>query len=94
LTILHQSSNQKVDGSFIATVLETASVGVLYLAWRSITEGVYSRFMILNNVVIIYVCRNMGRWIHLLILFSLKNTLIVDARDIDLKHIPHSLSLY
>ncbi|TFK81589.1 hypothetical protein K466DRAFT_557746 [Polyporus arcularius HHB13444] len=29
----------KVDGSFIATILETAAVGVLYLAWRSITEG-------------------------------------------------------
>ncbi|RPD53451.1 hypothetical protein L227DRAFT_398150 [Lentinus tigrinus ALCF2SS1-6] len=28
----------KVDGSFIATILETAAVGVLYLAWRSITE--------------------------------------------------------
>jgi hypothetical protein len=32
-------SNAKVDGSFIATVLETASVFVIYLAWRSITEG-------------------------------------------------------
>lgn len=76
LTILRQSSNQKVDGSFIATVLETASVGVLYLAWRSITEGVYSKFIILINVIIIYVCRNMGRWICLLILFHLKNILI------------------
>ena len=32
-------SNAKVDGSFIATLLETASVFVIYLAWRSITEG-------------------------------------------------------
>ncbi|KAH9958376.1 chitin synthase III catalytic subunit [Lactifluus volemus] len=31
-------SNRKIDGSFIATVLETAAVVVLYLAWRSITE--------------------------------------------------------
>ena len=32
-------TNAKIDGSFLATVLETASVFVLYLAWRSITEG-------------------------------------------------------
>ena len=29
----------KVDGSFIATILETASVVALYFAWRGITEG-------------------------------------------------------
>ena len=34
-----QGSNQKVDGSIIATVLETASVVVIYLGWKSITEG-------------------------------------------------------
>jgi hypothetical protein len=28
-----------VDGSFLATVLETAAIGVLYLAWKAITEG-------------------------------------------------------
>lgn len=39
LTSVLQGASQKVDGSFIATLLETASVGVLYLAWRSITEG-------------------------------------------------------
>ncbi|KAH9159637.1 chitin synthase III catalytic subunit [Lactarius sanguifluus] len=32
-------TNAKIDGSFIATVLDTATVVVLYLAWRSITEG-------------------------------------------------------
>jgi hypothetical protein len=32
-------SNAKIDGSFIATGLETASVIVLYLAWQGITEG-------------------------------------------------------
>jgi hypothetical protein len=32
-------TNAKIDGSFIATVFETATVVVLYLAWRSITEG-------------------------------------------------------
>ncbi|KAI4524789.1 hypothetical protein K523DRAFT_320247 [Schizophyllum commune Tattone D] len=36
--VVCKGSNAKVDGSFIATLLETASVGVLYLAWRSITE--------------------------------------------------------
>lgn len=36
--VICKGTNGKVDGSFIATVLETASVTVLYLAWRSITE--------------------------------------------------------
>jgi hypothetical protein len=36
--VICHGSSQKVDGSFIATVLESAAVGVLYLAWRSITE--------------------------------------------------------
>lgn len=36
---LAQGTAAKVDGSFVATILETAAVGVLYLAWRSITEG-------------------------------------------------------
>ncbi|KAI0088926.1 chitin synthase III catalytic subunit [Irpex rosettiformis] len=31
-------SSHRLDGSFVATFLETAAVGVLYLAWRSITE--------------------------------------------------------
>jgi len=31
-------TNAKIDGSFIATALETASVIVLYLAWQGITE--------------------------------------------------------
>ncbi|EDR08112.1 uncharacterized protein LACBIDRAFT_250182, partial [Laccaria bicolor S238N-H82] len=37
--VICKGSSAKVDGSFIATLLETAAVGVLYLAWRSITEG-------------------------------------------------------
>jgi hypothetical protein len=36
---LLQHSNTRVDGSFIATILETATVAVIYMAWRSITEG-------------------------------------------------------
>jgi hypothetical protein len=32
-------TNAKIDGSFLATALETATVIVLYLAWRNITEG-------------------------------------------------------
>ena len=31
----------KVDGSFIATLLETAAVAFLYLGWRGITEGAW-----------------------------------------------------
>jgi hypothetical protein len=36
---LCSASKAKIDGSFVATMLETASVFVIYLAWRSITEG-------------------------------------------------------
>ncbi|EAU81033.2 hypothetical protein CC1G_10152 [Coprinopsis cinerea okayama7 len=36
--VVCRASDAKVDGSFIATILETAAVGVLYLAWKSITE--------------------------------------------------------
>jgi len=36
--VICKGSKRKVDGSFIATLLETASVCVLYLAWKSITE--------------------------------------------------------
>jgi len=32
-------TNAKIDGSFLATVLETATVTMLYLAWQGITEG-------------------------------------------------------
>ncbi len=32
-------ANAKIDGSFLATALETATVIVLYLAWQGITEG-------------------------------------------------------
>jgi Chitin synthase export chaperone len=32
-------TNAKIDGSFLATAMETASVIVLYLAWQGITEG-------------------------------------------------------
>jgi hypothetical protein len=38
-----QGSSMKIDGSFVATILETASVAALYFAWRGITEGnIYS----------------------------------------------------
>ncbi|TEB24880.1 hypothetical protein FA13DRAFT_1756768 [Coprinellus micaceus] len=36
--VLCTASNSKVDGSFLATLAETAAVGVLFLAWKSITE--------------------------------------------------------
>ncbi|KAI0703333.1 chitin synthase III catalytic subunit [Earliella scabrosa] len=36
--VICNGAARKVDGSFIATILETAAVGLLYLAWRSITE--------------------------------------------------------
>ncbi|KIJ29571.1 hypothetical protein M422DRAFT_83925, partial [Sphaerobolus stellatus SS14] len=37
--VICNGSNMKVDGSFIATLLETLAVAVIYLAWRSVTEG-------------------------------------------------------
>lgn len=36
--VICKGSNQKIDGSFVATILETLAVWVLFLAWRSITE--------------------------------------------------------
>ena len=36
--VICKGSDSKVDGSFLATILETASIFVLYLAWKSITE--------------------------------------------------------
>lgn len=36
--VVCNGTNGKIDGTFIATFLETAAVGVLYLAWKSITE--------------------------------------------------------
>ncbi|KAI0674725.1 chitin synthase III catalytic subunit [Trametes maxima] len=36
--VICRGASQKIDGSFVATVLETAAVTVLYFAWRSITE--------------------------------------------------------
>jgi hypothetical protein len=36
--VICKSSDSRVDGSFIATLLETAAIGVLYLAWKAITE--------------------------------------------------------
>ncbi|TFK45287.1 hypothetical protein OE88DRAFT_1669482 [Heliocybe sulcata] len=36
--VICRGSNTRVDGSFVATILETAAVGILYLAWKSITE--------------------------------------------------------
>ncbi|ORY35850.1 chitin synthase III catalytic subunit-domain-containing protein [Naematelia encephala] len=35
---LCKASNGKINSSFISTILDTAAVGVLYLAWKSITE--------------------------------------------------------
>ncbi|KZP09421.1 hypothetical protein FIBSPDRAFT_1051834 [Athelia psychrophila] len=36
--VICKGANAKIDGSFVATILKTAAVGMLYLAWRSITE--------------------------------------------------------
>jgi Chitin synthase export chaperone len=36
---LCKAAQQKVDGSFIATILETVSVVLLIVTWSSVTEG-------------------------------------------------------
>lgn len=36
--VICNGSSSRIDGSFVATILETGSVAVLYLAWKSITE--------------------------------------------------------
>ncbi|TFY82526.1 hypothetical protein EWM64_g1485 [Hericium alpestre] len=36
--VICDGASRKIDGSFIATVLETLAVGALYLGWRNITE--------------------------------------------------------
>ncbi|KAK7685113.1 hypothetical protein QCA50_011952 [Cerrena zonata] len=36
--VICKGANQKIDGSFVATILETASVVVLYFGWKGITE--------------------------------------------------------
>ncbi|KAG8759106.1 hypothetical protein FRC14_006657 [Serendipita sp. 396] len=38
-TPICQGSNKFIDSSFLATLLNTASMGVLFLAWKSITES-------------------------------------------------------
>ena len=50
--ILMQGTSHKIDGSFVATVLETATVGALFLAWRSITEG---------DILLLYSCLHSDR---------------------------------
>ncbi|THU87545.1 hypothetical protein K435DRAFT_341398 [Dendrothele bispora CBS 962.96] len=50
-------SNAKVDGSFINTILETAAIVMLFMGWRSITEGEFS-------------LRFFDFWLWLLSLFS------------------------
>ncbi|EJD02533.1 uncharacterized protein FOMMEDRAFT_141532 [Fomitiporia mediterranea MF3/22] len=36
--VICRNTSAKIDGSFIATILETAAVGAIFLGWKSITE--------------------------------------------------------
>jgi len=49
--VICKGSNSKIDGSFVATILETATVFVLYLAWRSITEETWDEDDFYRNSV-------------------------------------------
>jgi len=40
--LICRGTSHKVDGSFIATLLETAAVGVIFLAWKNITEEAWN----------------------------------------------------
>ena len=42
----------KVDGSFIATILETAAVVFIFLAWRGITEGAWATVVLRVSCII------------------------------------------
>ncbi|KZV98289.1 hypothetical protein EXIGLDRAFT_607098 [Exidia glandulosa HHB12029] len=50
--VICDGSGAVVDGSFVATVLQTMAVGCLYLAWRSITEGAFLRSFLLSCLVL------------------------------------------
>jgi len=39
--VICNGSGAKVDGSFVATILETAAVVLIFLGWKSITEGAW-----------------------------------------------------
>ncbi|KAI3610375.1 chitin synthase export chaperone [Moniliophthora roreri] len=40
--VICRGTNAKLDGSFVATILETAAVVVLYIGWKGITEGKFA----------------------------------------------------
>lgn len=44
--IICRKTSANVDGSFVATILETAAVAVLVGAWVSITEGMFWFFSV------------------------------------------------
>ena len=37
--VICKNTDSKIDGSFVATVLETVAVWLLFFGWKSITEG-------------------------------------------------------
>jgi hypothetical protein len=49
---LCKAAQEKVDGSFIATILETVSVVLLIVTWSSVTEGSLTPLSCLNVVLI------------------------------------------
>lgn len=55
-----QGAKHRIDGSFIATILETAAVVVLYYAWRSITEGLFIDPVLFFLVLIFFMNRILG----------------------------------
>ena len=63
-----------MDGSFVATLLETGAIGVLYMAWKAITEGKSISFAsfglwgffvtyLLTSFLPLFYNRIMGWWI-------------------------------
>ncbi len=43
-----QATNRFLDSAFIATLLETASVVAIFMAWREMTESKSSSLLLVN----------------------------------------------
>lgn len=101
-----QGSNSKIDGSFVATVLESAAVGVLYLAWKSITEGESCYCFIFLPAIHLVLsmirpldlnlnsCRLMTSLSHIIIIiptcYSLR--VVLQSQHVPIHHFPSSLT--
>ena len=59
--VIAREASASVDGSFIATLLQTISVGLLFGGWRSITEGSSCRGSCISTWLLMFVLQRTGR---------------------------------